>query len=69
MKKAKFKVSQEIIKHIIQEPILKEERPEGTCISTGLFDNTHVLRVVYREEYGKIIVITFYPGRRKRYEI
>ncbi len=26
-----------------------------------------VLRVVYREENGRKIIITFYPGRRKQY--
>ena len=28
----------------------------------------HVLRVVYRTEGEDTIVITFYPGRRQRYE-
>jgi len=28
----------------------------------------HALRVVYRQEGDKQVVITFYPGRRERYE-
>jgi len=28
----------------------------------------HVLRVVYRQEGETRVVITFYPGRRERYE-
>jgi len=28
----------------------------------------HVLRVVYRQEGEDLVVITFYPGRRERYE-
>lgn len=28
----------------------------------------HVLRVIYREEEDNRVVITFYPGRRDRYE-
>ncbi|MCS6909394.1 MAG: DUF4258 domain-containing protein [Anaerolineales bacterium] len=28
----------------------------------------HVLRVVFREEQGDLVVVTFYPGRRQRYE-
>ena len=31
-------------------------------------DKRRVLRVVYRKEENHIIVITFYPGRRKQYE-
>jgi len=29
---------------------------------------THVLRVVFKKEGNDIIIITFYPGRRKHYE-
>ena len=28
----------------------------------------HVLRVIYRQEGENQVVITFYPGRRERYE-
>ncbi|MBI2122056.1 MAG: DUF4258 domain-containing protein [Candidatus Sungbacteria bacterium] len=32
------------------------------------FDETRVLRVVYREERRTKIIITFYPGRKSQYE-
>ena len=32
------------------------------------FTELHVLRVVYRMEGDTPVVITFYPGRRERYE-
>ncbi len=32
------------------------------------FDEQHVLRVVFRVEGDNKVVITFYPGRRQRYE-
>jgi len=28
----------------------------------------HVLRVVYEEKDNEIVVVTFYPARRERYE-
>ncbi len=31
-------------------------------------DRNHVLRVVYKQEFGIVKVITFYPGRIKQYE-
>ena len=36
-------------------------------IAQRKFDNTHVLRVVYKKEGDLIKVITFYPGRSKKY--
>jgi hypothetical protein len=40
----------------------------GRLIAQSRISDTHVLRVVYREEGDERVVITFYPGRRARYE-
>jgi hypothetical protein len=40
----------------------------GNLIAQARISDTHVLRVVYREEGDERVVITFYPGRRSRYE-
>lgn len=37
-------------------------------IAQAFLDEERVLRVVYEETDGEIVVITFYPGRRSRYE-
>lgn len=43
--------------------------PEGgRLIAQAKISDTHVLRVVYREEGDERVVIIFYPGRRARYE-
>jgi hypothetical protein len=44
-------------------PAVKERR-----IAQKRISEHHVLRVVYREEGELLVVITFYPGRRKYYE-
>lgn len=36
-------------------------------IASGKLDKDHVLRVVYRSESDIMIIITFYPARRERY--
>lgn len=36
-------------------------------ISSGKLDKEHILRVVYRAEGDKILVITFYPAKPGRY--
>jgi len=37
-------------------------------IAQKVIDDEHVLRVVYEIEGDEIVIVTFYPGRRKRYE-
>ncbi|MDP3935239.1 MAG: DUF4258 domain-containing protein [Candidatus Giovannonibacteria bacterium] len=37
-------------------------------IAQGELDARHVLRVVFKKEGGVIIVITFYPSRKDKYD-
>lgn len=67
IRKAGFLVLQITVEKTIVKPIKVDRRPDGTFIATSIFDKTHVLRVVYRHEDDIIIIITFYPGRRKAY--
>ena len=41
---------------------------KGRKIAQRSFDPDHVLRVVYEEHPGETVIITFYPGRRERYD-
>ena len=53
---------------IIKKPINIDEVSDfPNKIATGILDKTHVLRIVYREEDGKIVIVTFYPGKKERY--
>ncbi|MCS7178995.1 MAG: DUF4258 domain-containing protein [Anaerolineae bacterium] len=40
----------------------------GRLIAQKRLTEEHVLRVIYRVEGDDAVVITFYPGRRDRYE-
>jgi hypothetical protein len=40
----------------------------GRKVAQKAFDESHVLRVVFTEIPEGFRVITFYPGRRERYE-
>ncbi len=64
-----FKVSLKQVKQCVISPLKIEEYPDGTYIATTLLDKSHVLRVVYRKENDIMVIITFHPGRRKRYEV
>jgi len=69
MERFGFIVSTVTIKKTVNNPLRLEERQDGTYIAMSLLDKTHVLRVVYRVENDIMVIITFYPGRRKAYEV
>lgn len=56
----------------VEDTVLHPEKviaqPGGRLIAQRGITEGHVLRVVYREEGERRVVITFYPGRRERYE-
>lgn len=64
-----FHITTSSIENILRNPQHIEDKTDGTHIAMSLYDDTHVLRIVYRVEHDIIIVITCYPGRRKAYDI
>lgn len=52
----------------VQHPDLVDYSRSPLTIAQRVLTATHVLRVVYREERGTIVIITFYPGRKSQYE-
>lgn len=69
IRKTEFKISKKIIQNTFHNPLRVEDRYDGTFIASSLIDNLHILRVVYKRKDGIIVIITFYPGRRKSYGI
>lgn len=68
-RKAGFRFTKKQIKNTILNPFKTEIRNDNTRIAMTIVDEKHVLRVVYRSENDIIVIITFYPGRKKAYEI
>lgn len=67
LKKHKFSVSKKQILKIIIKPDKIDYSRRPLLIAQGKFDTSHVLRVVYKQESDAIKIITFYPGRKKKY--
>ena len=67
LRRYRFNITAKKVKQTVQNPVKIDERNDGTLIATTLFDEKHILRVVYRQEDDIMIVITMYPGRRKAY--
>ncbi|MEK7586316.1 MAG: DUF4258 domain-containing protein [Patescibacteria group bacterium] len=68
LKKHKFFVSRRLVIDTITNPDLIDYSRRPLIIAQRKIDSRHVLRVVYKYELGKNIVITFYPGRVTQYE-
>ena len=57
----------QIIEAINNPDLVDEETRYPLLIAQSELDEEHILRVVYRYEEGIILIITFYPGRKKQY--
>jgi hypothetical protein len=62
-----FKVTKSQILDALTSPD-KVEMDQEPYVAQKAVDEEHVLRVVFRQEEDDRVVITFYPGRRQRYE-
>ena len=63
-----FVVSKRQVSETLRRPDKVEEGFRGRKVAQRRISEKHVLRVVYEEEEKQIGVVTFYPGRRSRYE-
>lgn len=68
LKKHGVEIEEDFVRKTVIKPDNIEEGYKGRLITQKELDEDHVLRVVYEEEADKIIIITLYPGRKKRYE-
>ena len=63
-----FVVSKRQVRETLRRPDKVEEGFRGRKVAQRRISEKHVLRVVYEEGQREIRVVTFYPGRRSRYE-
>ena len=62
-----FKVTEQQVIDTVRAPD-RIEPGLRWVIAQKRISESHVLRVVYSRQDDEIIIITFYPGRRSRYE-
>jgi len=63
-----LEIGEDMVKEAITSPDKIDKGYLGRQIAQKKLDENHVLRVVYEDRPDEILVITLYPGRRKRYE-
>lgn len=61
-------ISREQVVAAVEHPDMVDRSRLPLKIAQRGLNRTHVLRVVYREENGMRVIITFYPGRKSQYE-
>ncbi len=68
LEKHGFHIEKDIIISALEDPDSVEPGYKGRMIAQKIIDETHLIRVVYECSSEVWRIITFYPGRRKRYE-
>lgn len=56
------------IEDVLHHPDKIEKAERGRMTAQKAISETHLIRVIYEKGANKLVVITFYPGRRERYE-
>ena len=61
-------VTRDQVVKTLQQPEKVHEGYKGRWIAQSSLSADHLLNVIFVETETEIIVVTFYPGRRERYE-
>ena len=68
LKEHGFLITKKQVINTIKEYDSKEKGKDNRVVFQKIFDEDHVLREICEKNNGKIVVVTFYPGRRSYYE-
>ncbi|MBI2444286.1 MAG: DUF4258 domain-containing protein [Candidatus Magasanikbacteria bacterium] len=69
LQKHKIRITREQVISIVKQPKRLDLSRFPLFIAQGPLDQNRVIRVVYKRENDTTKIITFYPGRKKQYEI
>lgn len=68
LKISRVKITRKLILSTIEYPEdVNSEEDYPNLIASAKLDVDRVIRVVYRIEDGRIVIITFYPAKKGRY--
>jgi len=68
LKISRIKITRKLILSTIEYPEdVNSEEDYPNLIASAKLDVDRVIRVVYRIEDGRIVIITFYPAKKGRY--
>ena len=61
-------VSESFVEDIVRSPAVIHPGYGGRMVAQGPLDERRVLRVVYEATPTETVIVTFYPGKRERYD-
>jgi len=68
LKKYRFEISETSIREAVMNPS-RVDRKDDQMLALKPLDREYALRVVYRMVNDNIVVVTFYPVRRERFNV
>jgi len=68
VKRYGFNIDEKQVVEAVQNPSSSEQKGEQ-YFANKVLDGTYGLRVVYEKRKDYLVVITFYPVRRERYDL
>ena len=68
LKRYGFEIEQKLVVETVLQPERLDERG-GQFLATKVISRRHALRGVYESRKDFLVVITFYPVRRERYDL
>jgi len=63
-----FLIDEEHVFQAVIQPTKVEPSRKDRFVAEKALDDTHLLRVIYEAREDRIVIVTFYPARRCRYE-
>ena len=63
-----FSVSEAVVRETLSDPV-RVDRRNNQLLALRPINQEHALRVVYRLVNDKIVVVTFYPVKRSRFNV
>jgi hypothetical protein len=68
LRKHGFYIEEKDIIDAVRHPDRVLRGSRGRLIAQKIYDEKHLIRVIYEVSDENILVVTFYPARRERYE-
>jgi len=68
LKRYGFEVDEAVVRQTVEHPI-RADRKGDQLLALKPIDQGHAIRVVYEEVNDNIVVITFYPVKRERFNV
>ena len=68
LKKHGFEISEATVEKAVAKPLLADRRNDQVLVLKPL-DQEYAVRVVYKTMNDNIVVLTFYPVKRKRFNV